>query len=200
MKFRYIAVDFNKRSLNENIPTLAQHYPTIQCGGICATFDAALARFQRDKSAHTNKAQFHVWSFGSTLSNAPPEEAARCFEGWIGIAGSLWIGQDSTQDDQKLCKHYQSDSFAAFVRYGLDTTGACDGKICLTSEEWSDAITEQHNGVICYEKYLSYACAEGWRTLTVFCSHKYTEAQMKDAADSAGAKVVTFWRTGDAGQ
>lgn len=115
----YIAVDINRQSLEKIIPSLNHRWPNIQCFGIRGSFDEALKSFET-KSFNIPYKNWHVWSFGSSLSNDTEETVVDRLRRWSQLANTVTLGQDGAIDENAIVKSYQTSEFEEFFRKGLE--------------------------------------------------------------------------------
>ncbi|KAL6413032.1 hypothetical protein AUP68_02527 [Ilyonectria robusta] len=183
----YIAVDINKHSLQKHIPALNQRFPMITCVGCWGAFDQALARFKPSSNANVS-----IWSFGSSLSNAPKEEVVRNFQSCSHVGVSLLLGQDGMNNESEIEAAYHTRTFEKFINNGLQKANETIGQSIFSDKRWVNHFTISKNPT--RHTFIIKATEDIGDIkkncqIDIFTSFKYTERNIHAIASDAGCTV-----------
>ncbi len=201
----YLAIDISKDHLINTVGEIADDYPNLRVGAICADFSTTLDwPEEADQTGGRRLAYFP----GSTIGNQTPEEAQQFLtrvRQLIGEDGSLLIGVDLKKDAGILNRAYNdADGHTADFNLNLlrRMNNELGASIDLTSFDHQAFYHEEKSRIEMHlvNKFDQVVKIDGTEfsfvageTIHTENSYKYSVSEFTSLAEGCGFKAVRAW-------
>lgn len=200
----YIAIDINRRSLSQNIPTLAEKFDPskLYIIGLHGTFDDGMKHCRQIPGPRL------FLSLGSTICNKPYPQAVKDLQRWSDVLGkqdTLLFGQDAHTIDykEKIERAYHSAAFQDLIESFRDIANTLAGKDVFSKDKWDLRCSFRTDSAgLCHvfmfvakeDVHFGHTYTKG-TTVDCFTSYKYDQQRVHGMCREAGMRVTNSWHS-----